>query len=80
MVRQTGVIARLVRDRGFGFVRADDGHEYFFHRNNIVPDDRIYPLLQDGMRASWDVEPHGKRGPRAVNVEIESRTGTGVNP
>ncbi|PYV01868.1 MAG: hypothetical protein DMG26_12605, partial [Acidobacteria bacterium] len=26
-----GTIKRVVRDRGFGFIHADDGREIFFH-------------------------------------------------
>ena len=29
---QNGTIKKLVIERGFGFIAADDGQEYFFHR------------------------------------------------
>jgi cold shock protein len=28
-----GRVKRLVNDQGFGFIAADDGREYFFHRS-----------------------------------------------
>ena len=31
----TGTIKRLVRDRGFGFIRDDGGQEWFFHRSSV---------------------------------------------
>ncbi len=31
----TGTIKRLVRDRGFGFIRDDGGQEWFFHRSGV---------------------------------------------
>ena len=31
----TGTIKRLVRDRGFGFIRDDGGQEWFFHRSAV---------------------------------------------
>ena len=31
-----GVIARLVKDKGFGFVKGDDGKERFFHLSSLV--------------------------------------------
>ena len=27
----TGTIVRLIRDRGFGFIRMENGEEIFFH-------------------------------------------------
>ena len=31
----SGTIKRLVRDRGFGFIRDDAGQEWFFHRSSV---------------------------------------------
>ena len=31
----SGTIKRLVRDRGFGFIRDDGGQEWFFHRSSV---------------------------------------------
>src|SRR5207237_9237610 len=31
----TGTIKKLVSDRGFGFIAAEDGKEYFFHRSGL---------------------------------------------
>jgi CspA family cold shock protein len=28
-----GTVKRLVSDKGFGFVAAEDGNEYFFHQS-----------------------------------------------
>jgi cold shock CspA family protein len=33
MAAVTGTIKRIVRDKGFGFVAAPDGNEYFFHQS-----------------------------------------------
>ncbi|HTV53499.1 MAG TPA: cold shock domain-containing protein, partial [Terriglobia bacterium] len=30
-----GTIKRLIRDRGFGFIRSEDGQEVFFHRSAL---------------------------------------------
>jgi hypothetical protein len=32
----TGTIKRIVADRGFGFIAAEDEKEYFFHRGGRV--------------------------------------------
>jgi len=31
----TGTIKKVVSDRGFGFIAAEDGKEYFFHRDGL---------------------------------------------
>ncbi len=31
----TGTIKKVVADRGFGFIAAEDTKEYFFHRNSL---------------------------------------------
>ena len=33
MAPMNGTIKRLVSDKGFGFIAASDGNEYFFHRS-----------------------------------------------
>ena len=31
-----GTIKKVVADRGFGFITAEDGKDYFFHRGGLV--------------------------------------------
>ena len=31
----SGTVKKLVADRGFGFITADDGKDYFFHRGAL---------------------------------------------
>src|SRR5215216_2477214 len=33
----TGTVKKLVSERGFGFITAEDGKEYFFHRSALAP-------------------------------------------
>jgi len=63
-----GTIKRLVRDRGFGFIRDDGGQEWFFHRSSVR--DGSFDTLNEGQRVSFDEEPSPK-GPRAGNVKGE---------
>ena len=67
----SGPIVRLVRDRGFGFVRAEDGSEIFFHHSTLPPGQ--FDALQEGQQIEFDVEddPRG-RGQRAGNVRLVS--------
>ena len=62
-----GTIKRLVRDRGFGFIKDDSGQEWFFHRSTVQGD---FEQLSEGQRVSFDEEPSDK-GPRAGNVRSE---------
>ena len=60
-----GRIKKLVRDRGFGFVRGDDGKEVFFHRSGLGAQD--YDSLSEGDVVEYVVQ-EGPRGARAENV------------
>ena len=60
-----GRIKKLVRERGFGFVRGDDGKEVFFHRSGLGATD--YDSLSEGDAVEYVVQ-EGPRGARAENV------------
>ena len=64
----TGTIKRLVRDRGFGFIRDESGQEWFFHRSSV---EGSFDQLNEGQRVSFEEEPSAK-GPRAGNVRGEA--------
>src|SRR4249920_795128 len=62
----TGTIKKVVADRGFGFISAEDEKEYFFHRGGL--DSSLdFDRLQGGERVEFDVEQSPK-GPRANHV------------
>lgn len=60
-----GTIKRIVRDRGFGFIRSADGQEVFFHRTSLQNLD--FESLKEGQTVDFEVE-RGDKGPRAVSV------------
>lgn len=60
-----GVIKRLVSDKGFGFVAAQDGTEYFFHQSALVG--ATFSSLREGQQVTFD-KGQGPKGPRAENV------------
>ena len=64
-----GTIKRLVRDRGFGFIRDDGGQEWFFHRSSVEAGN--FEQLNEGQRVSFDEEP-SQKGPRAGNIRAEA--------
>jgi cold shock protein len=65
----TGTVARLVRDRGFGFIRTQDGSEIFFHHSTLPPG--VFDALAEGQELEFEIEtdPRG-RGERAKDVRI----------
>ncbi len=62
----TGTIKKVVAERGFGFIAAEDGKEYFFHRGGLQPS-LDFDRLAGGERVAFEVETSPK-GPRAVQV------------
>jgi CspA family cold shock protein len=60
-----GTIKRLIRDRGFGFIRAADGQEVFFHRSSLQ--DLNFDTLREGESVEFEIE-QGQKGPRAAKV------------
>ena len=62
----TGTIKKVVADRGFGFITAEDEKEYFFHRGGL--DSSLdFDRLTGGEKVEFEVEA-GPKGPRAMKV------------
>jgi cold shock protein len=62
----TGTIKKVVADRGFGFITADDGKDYFFHRSGIEAS-LDFDRLVGGEQVEFEIEQSPK-GPRAARV------------
>jgi CspA family cold shock protein len=62
-----GNIKRIIWERGFGFITAEDGQEVFFHRSACEED---FGTLEEGASVEFDFE-RGPKGPRAVNIKVE---------
>jgi CspA family cold shock protein len=60
-----GTIKRIIRDRGFGFIRSSDGQEIFFHRSSLQQ--MNFDGLKEGETVEFEIE-RGDKGPRAANV------------
>ena len=63
-----GTVKKVVSDRGFGFIAADDGKEYFFHRT-AVDGAASFDSLQGGEKVTFEIEDSPK-GPRANRVRV----------
>ena len=65
----TGTIRTLRVDKGFGFIKAAGGMEYFFHRSAVQGEG--LEDLREGDTVEFDVG-EGPKGPRAENVRRTS--------
>ena len=63
--KSKGRIKKMVRDRGFGFIRGDDGKEVFFHRSGMNGSD--YDSISEGDTVEYVIQ-EGPRGARAEHV------------
>ena len=61
-----GTIKRLVSDKGFGFVAAQDGSEYFFHQSACTS--TPFDSMREGQAVTFE-RGQGPKGPRAENVQ-----------
>lgn len=63
-----GEVARLMPGEGFGFVRAQDGHEVYFHKNSVSRD-----RFEDLHVGSWVAftEEDGRDGPQAARLHLD---------
>jgi len=62
----TGTIARLLIDKGFGFIRDENGLEHFFHRSAVRG--AVFELLRDGQRVEFT--SRSRRRPAAGDVRL----------
>ncbi|MFM2340049.1 MAG: hypothetical protein RLZZ360_685 [Candidatus Parcubacteria bacterium] len=61
----TGSIVRKT-DKGFGFIKPDDGgKDVFFHAQNVV--DGLFDELAEGEKVTFEIE-QGPKGPAAKDV------------
>lgn len=64
----TGTIKKLCSDRGFGFIKNQNGRDIFFHAKNLANCE--FTDIQEGLPVEFDEEP-GKEGKtKAVNVRV----------
>lgn len=61
-----GTVKRIMRERGFGFISAEDGREVFFHRSEVQDVD--FDELQEGDHLEFSIVK-GTKGPQAIGVK-----------
>jgi CspA family cold shock protein len=64
---EPGAVARIIGDRGFGFIRDAGGQELFFHATSV--EGAVFDELHEGDHVEFERErdPRG-RGDRAAHV------------
>ena len=60
-----GTIKKLVTDRGFGFIKGDEG-EIFFHSSEVKG--VTFEDLHEGQKVEYQIG-QGKKGPCATSVQ-----------
>ncbi len=69
----TGTIARMVRDRGFGFIQpSDGGGDLFFHTSAV--EQPTFDELEEGQSVEFETEPDPRQPQRsrAIHVRLVS--------
>ena len=62
----TGTVKWFNAEKGFGFIAAPDGTEYFFHQSACT--DTPFEQLRERQAVTFDVG-QGTKGPRGENVK-----------
>jgi CspA family cold shock protein len=65
----TGVIKKIMRDKGFGFIKPDDSSEdVFFHRGSLAPRVQIEDI-NEGDTVQFQTRK-GDKGPVAFDLKV----------
>ena len=59
---------RQVIDRGFGFIRTEEGKDIIFHRNDF--EEMEFPSLKVGQKVEFEIGEDETSRPQAVNVRL----------
>ncbi len=65
-----GVIYKLFKSDGYGFIKSTDGSEVYFHRNSVLHNK--FDGLKTGTGVHY-VEEMGEKGPQASTVRVITR-------
>jgi len=70
-----GVIGRLFREDGYGFVKTPNGREIYFHRNSVV--NGRFEDLSVGAAVRFN-EVEGEKGPQASSLQLVEAAQSGM--
>jgi len=67
---QQGTVKFFNSEKGYGFIKPDDGSRDIFVHITAVEQAGL-TTLNDGQRVAYDIEPDQKgKGPKAVNLQL----------
>lgn len=64
-----GTIVRLNTEKGFGFIKGEDGTDRFFHKSGLERTTKRFDELHQNMRVVF-THVDGEKGPRAIEVRV----------
>jgi CspA family cold shock protein len=68
---QTGVVKFFNGEKGYGFIKPDDGGSDIFVHVTALEEAGL-PSLVEGQQVTYEVEPDKKgKGPKAVNLRLK---------
>ena len=71
----TGLVTKLFREQGYGFIKTLDGQDIYFHRNSVLHDDFDRIEIGTGVRF---FATEGDKGLQASTVQIVNKPGHSV--
>lgn len=67
---ETGTVKFFNTDKGFGFIKPDNGESDIFVHISALKDSGL-EFLEENQKVSFDTEPDRRgKGPKAVNLSI----------
>jgi CspA family cold shock protein len=67
---QTGVVKFFNGEKGYGFIKPDDGGSDIFVHVSALEQAGLHSL-NEGQKVSYDIEPDKKgKGPKALNIRL----------
>ncbi len=68
---QTGVVKFFNAEKGYGFIKPDDGSGDIFVHITALEQAGLQSLAE-GQKVAYDIEPDKKgKGPKAVNLRVD---------
>lgn len=69
----TGIIARIIRGRGFGFIKPEGGtEEIFFHSSSV--EHPTFDELNEGQQVEFETEPDPRQPSRSRAIRVRQKS------